>query len=102
MLPKTKKPMDTEHRPIAVTLWRSKVMCGFYKEKIEEHLKECLFNYENQYGFTKGGRVEHCMYTLNYIVNRTIESKKQRHIKLFFTFIYFRKAFDSVDRKKTD
>ena len=52
-------------------------MCGFFREKIEEHLKDCSYNYENQYGFTKGGRVEHCMYTLNYIANRTFESKKK-------------------------
>ena len=56
MLPKTKKPMDTEHSHIAVTVWSSKVMCGFYRGKIEEHLKECSFNYENQYGFTKGAQ----------------------------------------------
>ena len=93
-------PMDIEHRPIAVRVWSSKVMCGFYREKIEEHLKECSFNYKNQYEFTKGGRVEHCMYTLNYIANRTFESKRKKHKTLFFTFIDFRKPYDSMDRKK--
>ena len=71
MIPKIKNPKDIEHKPIAVTDWSSKVMCHFCREKIEEHLKECSFSYENQYGFTKGDRVEHCMHTLNYIANRT-------------------------------
>ena len=33
MIPKTKKPKNKEHRPIAVTVWSSKIMCGFLREK---------------------------------------------------------------------
>ena len=58
MIPKNKKPKILEHRPIAVTVLSSKIMCTFYREKIEEHLKECKYGYENQYGFTKGGKIE--------------------------------------------
>ena len=67
MVPKTKKTQKLEHRPISVTVWSSKVMCRFYRGKIEDHLKEGSFSYENQYRFTKGGRVEQCIFTLNYI-----------------------------------
>ena len=38
------------------------------------------------------------MFTLNYIANRTFESKINEQKPLFFTFIDFKKAYDSVDR----
>ena len=100
MIPKNRKPKILEHRPIAVTVLSSKVMCNFYREKIEEHLEECRYGYENQYGFTKGGKIENCLFTLNYIANMTFESKKREHKKLYFTFIDFKKAYDSVNRGK--
>ena len=40
------------------------------------------------------------MYTLDYMANRTFQSKKKRHKNLFYTMIDFKKAYDSVDRKK--
>ena len=57
MIAKTKKPKIKEHRPIAVTVCSSKIMCGFWREKIEEHLESWAYGYEQQYGFTSGGRV---------------------------------------------
>ena len=87
MIPKNRKPKILEHRPIAVTVLSSKIMCTYYREKIEEHLKDCRYGYENQYGFTKGGKIENCLFILNYIANMTFESKKREHKKLFFTFI---------------
>ena len=39
MLPKKKKTRYKDHRPIAVTTWSSKIMCGFLGEKIEIHLE---------------------------------------------------------------
>ena len=77
-----------------------KIMCTFYRERIEEHLKECKYGYENQYEFTKGGRIEHCLFTLDYITNMTFESRRREHKKLFFTFIDFKKAYDLVNRGK--
>ena len=100
MIAKNRKPMILEFRPIAVTPWSSKVICTFYREKIEEYLKECTFIYENQYGFTKGGRVDHCIFNLNCVANRTYESKRKEHKSLYFTFKDFKKAYDSVDRRK--
>ena len=65
MMAETKKPKNKEHRPIAVTMCSSKIMCGFWREKIEEHLERWAYGYEQQYGFTSGGRGENCLYTLN-------------------------------------
>ena len=65
MMAETKKPKNKEHRPIAVTMCSSKIMCGFWREKIEEHLERWAYGYEQQYGFTSEGRGENCLYTLN-------------------------------------
>ena len=100
MIPKNRKPKILEHRPIAVTVISSKIMCSIFREKIEEHLKNCNIKYENQYGFTKGGRIEHCLFTLDYITNMTYESKNRKHKALYFTFIDFKKAYDSIHRGK--
>ena len=54
MLPKNKCPKILEHRPIAVTVNSSKIICAIMREKIENQLKEKKINYENQYGFTNG------------------------------------------------
>ena len=100
MLPKSRKPGYKDHRLIAVTCWSSKVMCTFLREKIEIHLETWGYGFEIQYGFTEGGRVEFCLFTLNYIANRTYESKKRKHKKLYFALIDFKKAYDSIDRQK--
>ena len=95
-----KKTKIKEHRPIAVTNWSSKVFCTFVREKMETHLITWGIRFEEQYGFTAGGRVEQCLYTVNYIVNRTFESQKAEHKYLYLAMIDFSKAYDSVDRKK--
>ena len=100
MLPKSKKPNIKEHRPIAVTNWSSKVFCTFVREKMEIHMITWGIRFEEQYGFTEGGRVEQCLYTVNYITNRTFESQKAEHKYLYLAMIDFSKAYDSVDRKK--
>ena len=100
MIPKNKRPKILEHRPIAVTVNSSKIICAIMREKIENHLKEKKINHENQYEFTKGGRPDHCLYTLDYIATR-IYSKIKIDIKpLFYSFIDFKKAYDSINREK--
>ena len=64
-------------------------MCGSLREKIEIHLETWAYNYEIQYGFTKGGKPELCRYTLSYIVNRTYESKKKKHKSLYYAMVDF-------------
>merc|ERR1711874_828121 len=69
MIPKTKKPKILEHRPIAVTVNSSKIVCSILRKKIEEFLIERGIIYENQFGFTEGDRVEHCLFIFDYITN---------------------------------
>ena len=76
MLPNKKKPKNKEHRPIAVTCWSSKIMCSLIREKLEIHLETWAYGFEIQYGFTKGGKGEFCLFTLNYVANRTFKSQK--------------------------
>ena len=68
--------------------------------KIEEHLKESNIVFENQYGFTRGGRIEHCLFTLDYVANMTFESNNNKKKSLFYAFIDFKKAYDSIHRGK--
>ena len=100
MIPKIKRPTILDHRPIAVTVNRSKIICTILRKKIEEHLFKRNILYENKYGFTTGGKTEHCLYTIDYIANMTYESKNQIEKSLFFAFIDFKKAYDSINRKK--
>ena len=58
------------------------------------------YGFEIQYGFTEGGKVDFCLFILNYIANRTYESKKKKHKNLFYAMIDFSKAYDSINRQK--
>ena len=100
MIPKTSKPKIMEHRPIAVTVNSSKIICSILRKKIEEFLEGREIKYENQFGFSEGGRVEHCLFILDYITNMTYESKSNKYKSLYFAFIDFKKAYDSIDRKR--
>ena len=100
MIPKVKKPKIMEHRPIAVTVNSSKIICTVLREKIESFFKDKGIGYENQYGFTKGGRIEHCLFTIDYITNMTYERKHRKEKSLYLAFIDFKKAYDSIDRRR--
>ena len=89
MIAKNNKPTILEFRPIAVTTWSSKIACTYYRERIEDHLKENAIVYENQYRFTRG-IIEDCMFTLKYVAKRTFESKRKEHKSLYFTFMIFK------------
>merc|ERR1711874_717679 len=100
MIPKKDKPKILDHRPIAVTVNSSKIVCTILRRKIEEFLKSKGIVYDNQFGFTEGGRVEHCMFMLDYITNMSYEKVKRAGQAIYFPFIYFKKAYDSIDRQK--
>ena len=100
MIPKNKKPKILEHRPIAVTVNSNKIVCTILRQKIEEHMEKSGVRYENQFGFTDGGRVEHCMFMLDYIANMSYNVRSRRGRPLYVAFIDFKKAYDSIDRKK--
>merc|ERR1712033_49773 len=85
---------------IAVTVNSNKILCSILRQKIEEFLEEKGIKYENQFGFTQGGRVEHCMFILSYIANMTYNKRGKRGKPLYLAFIDFKKAYDSIDRKK--
>ena len=91
MIPKTNKPKIMEHRPIAVTVNSSKIICTILREKIELFFKEKGIGYENQYGFTAGGRIEHCLFILDYVTNMTYEIRRSsKKSSLYFAFIDFK------------
>ena len=75
-------------------------MCTFIREKIEIHLETWAYGFEIQYGFTEGGKGEYCLFTLNYVTNRTFESQRKGHKVLYFAMVDFKKAYDSVNRQK--
>merc|ERR1712120_103765 len=94
------KPKILDHRPIAVTVNSNKIICTILRQKIEDFLEEKGIKYENQFGFTQGGRVEHCMFMLSYIATMTYQKRGKKGKNLYFAFIDFKKAYDSIDRKK--
>ena len=100
MIPKNSRPKILEHRPIAVTVNSNKVICSILRQRIEEFLKEKEIKYSNQFGFTEGGRVEHCMFILDYITNMSYEKRRRVSRPLYLAFIDFKKAYDSIDRRK--
>ena len=93
MIPKNDKPKILEHRPIAVTVNSNKIICTILRKKIEEFLKEKGIRYENQFGFTEGGRVEHCIFMIDYITNMSFE-KRRRNQSLYYAFIDFKKLMN--------
>ena len=98
MILKNRKPKIMEHRLIAVTVNSSKIICTILRQKIEDFLEENNIKYENQYGFTSGGRVEHCFFILDYVTNMTYENTRKK--SLYFAFIDFKKAYDSINRRR--
>merc|ERR1712050_551100 len=100
MIPKKNKPKILDHRPIAVTVNSNKIICTILRQKIEDFLESSGIKFENQFGFTEGGRVEHCMFTLGYIANITFEKRGDTGSPMYFAFLDFKKAYDSLDRKK--
>ena len=99
MIPKNNKPKTLEHRPIAVTVNSNKIICSILRQKIEEFLEEKGIVYDNQFGFTQGGRVEHYMFILSYITYMTFQKRGKYGKDLYLAFIDFKKAYDSIDRK---
>ena len=100
MIPKNNRPKILEHRPIAVTVNSNKIICTILRKRIEEFLVEKGIKYNNQFGFTEGGRVEHCMFIIDYITNMSYERRGRKNRPLYLAFIDFKKAYDSIDRKK--
>ena len=99
MIKKGSRPTTKDFRPIAITNISYKIFMAFIREKIEEHLIRNNLVRDNQIGFTGGGRLEFNHLILQYMVDNVIRKEKENG-KLFVIALDFKKAYDSVDRKK--
>ena len=48
----------------------------YVEEEDRGTLKWKRYIFENKYGFTSGGKTEHCLFIIDYITNMTYESSK--------------------------
>ena len=71
-------------------------MMSFIRKDVEDHLVRNNVIKWNQVGFTEGGRAEYNHFMLQYIVERAWKKKE----KLIVIALDFKKAFDSIDRRK--
>ena len=88
MIPKKRKPMVSELRPLSLTDTSYKIFMSIIKESIENHIKINGMTKENQAGFTKGGKVQDNLFILKEIVENGCINKECTII----TAINFRKA----------
>ena len=94
MLPKKKKPLAKDLRPIALTNISYKIFMSMIKDKIEKHLRVNDEMKETQAGFTAGGRVEDNLLIVQYCVEESFKGKKP----LILISIDYKKAYDSIRR----
>ena len=83
-------------RPIAITDISYKLFMSFIGDEIENHIEENNLEIGNQIGFTNGGRTEYNLFVLQYLVDKVRRNKEQ----LIVITLDFKKAFDSIDRRK--
>ena len=73
-----------------------KIFMSILGGKMEGHLRENGLEWENQAGFTKGGRVEDNLFILQHIVDRAYREREG----LVIVGIDFEKAYDSIRRDR--
>ena len=96
LIKKINKPTAKDLRPITITNISYKIYMSFLRKELEKHLEINGVIKENQTGFSEGGRPEHNHFILQYIV----EKAQQKKEKLIVIALDFKKAFDSIDRRK--
>ena len=94
LIPKKKKPMIKDLRPIALTDTSYKVYMSLCKEKLIDHLSTNYQFSTYQNGFTRGRRLEDNLFILSFCINESRMLKKP----LYVCAIDFEKAFDSIRR----
>ena len=82
------------YRPLTLVSCFSKLFTPIISRRLQKFIDEYEILNENQAGFRSGYSTTDHIFALHYL----IEILKARKIKLFCTFIDFRKAFDSVWR----
>ena len=90
------KRTEKDYRPIALTPVSYRIMMSFIRKDVEKHLVRNGVIKWNQVGFTEGGRAEYNHFTLQYMIEVAWRKKEQ----LIVMALDFKKAFDSIDRKK--
>ena len=90
------KRTEKDYRPIALTPVSYRIMMSFIRKDVEKHLVRNGVIKWNQVGFTEGGRAEYNHFTLQYMIEMAWKKKEQ----LIVMALDFKKAFDSIDRKK--
>lgn len=96
LIPKKRKPLVKDLRPIALTNITYKLFMSIIKEKIEDHIHLIRKDYEVQAGFTKKRRITDNLFILNHCIQESFKRKKP----LYVISIDFAKAFDSIKRDK--
>ena len=96
LIEKINKPTAKDLRPITITNISYKIYMSFLRREVEQHLEINGVTKDNQTGFTEGGRSEYNHLVLQYLVERAHQKKE----KLIVIALDFKKAFDSIDRRK--
>ena len=96
MIKKVIKPEPKDLRPITLNNVSYKIVMSNIRREVEEHIENNGLVKGNQIGFTDGGRTEFNHFVLQYIVDRAKRKKEQ----LIVIALDFKKAFDSIDRRK--
>ena len=96
LIKKINKPTAKDLRPITITNISYKMYMSFLRREVEQHLENNGLIKDNQTGFTEGGRSEYNHLILQYLVERAHQKKE----KLIVIALDFKKAFDSIDRRK--
>ena len=98
MIKKVGKPSVKDFRPIAILNVSYKIFMAYIRDRIEDHLRRNNLIRDNQTGFTGGGRIEYNHMMLQYIVDKAVEDRGKGMVVM--VALDFKKAFDSVDRKR--
>ena len=96
MIPKTRKPMASELRPIAITPTSYKILMSTVKDALEKHIMDNGMAREEQAGFTGGREILDNLV----ILRETIQERFKRRLGVVALAVDFRKAYDSIRREK--
>ena len=93
LVKKKDKPTVKDFRPIAVNSIGYKLFWGVARVRMEEQMIRYGLVKFNQFGFTKGGRLDYYHFIQQFLVERTCDITRKYYNN-------FKKAFDSINRGK--